>query len=193
MKIITGSKKGIWLDAPKGETTRPTSQRVKEAVFSALQFEIEGACVLDAFAGSGQLSLEALSRGAKKAVLAECDSNALKVIHSNIKKLSFEKLCTVLSGDILKNASRVASYAPYDIVFLDPPYKSDLYEKTVKMLLEKNMLTDNSKIVCEVSDKMIFPDIFNKFSKKEYKHGNTKIVIFRNIMEEADENSNLSR
>ena len=193
MKIITGSKKGIWLDAPKGETTRPTSQRVKEAVFSALQFEIEDACVLDAFAGSGQLSLEALSRGAKKAVLTECDSNALKVIHSNIKKTGFEKLCTVLSGDILKNASRISSFAPYDIVFLDPPYKSDLYEKTLRMLIEGDMLSDDAKIICEASDKMIFPDIFEKFSKKEYRHGNTTVVIFRNMMEETDENSNLSR
>ena len=123
MRIITGKARGVHLTTLAGENTRPTSERAKEASFSMLQFEIEGREVLDLFSGSGQMGLEALSRGAKHAVLCDRSREAIDVIRSNALKTRLEPQCDILCSDaetLLRNLRRMQRF---DLVFLDQPYK----------------------------------------------------------------------
>ncbi|MCL2826235.1 MAG: 16S rRNA (guanine(966)-N(2))-methyltransferase RsmD [Eggerthellaceae bacterium] len=137
MRIIAGEYKGRQLKAPKGDATRPTADRVREALMSALASArggFEGAVVLDAFAGSGALGLEALSRGARYAAFCEKDASALRTLQANIEALGVAReRYAALRTDILKNPPRLAA-APFDLVFLDPPYA--LEPPTVSALLE---------------------------------------------------------
>ena len=126
MKIITGIAKGMNLETLEGEATRPTSQRVKEAIFSMIQFEIENASVLDLFAGSGQMGLEALSRGAKHATLCDKSPQAINIISENAEKTKLNSKCTIRRCDYL-DALRSNMGKKFDIVFLDPPYASGFY------------------------------------------------------------------
>ena len=121
MRIITGMAKGITLKTLEGDNTRPTSERVKEAVFSMIQFDIEGRSVLDLFAGSGQMALEALSRGAASATLVDKSKEAIAIINYNSQKTKLSDKCTVIQADFLDFIKRSAG-KQYDIIFLDPPY-----------------------------------------------------------------------
>lgn len=126
MRIIAGQFKGRPIDAPAGDATRPTVDRVREALFSSLISIgglLEGACVLDAFAGSGALGIESLSRGAARAVFCECDPKAHRVVVSNLArcKVGRDRAC-VLRADVFNSAARLGS-VPFNLVFLDPPYR----------------------------------------------------------------------
>ena len=157
MRIITGKAKGIRLKTLEGQVTRPTSERVKEAVFSMLQFDIEGREILDLFAGSGQMALEALSRGAQHAVLIDRSPEAIKVIQENAEKTKLLPNCSIYRSDaldyILRNQGR-----KFDIIFLDPPYASDFYSKAFKALYDNQMLKPSTLIVCESDSDRIFGD-----------------------------------
>ena len=155
MRIITGKAKGVRLMTLEGETTRPTAERVKEAVFSMLQFDIEGRRVLDLFAGSGQMALEALSRGAALAVLVDKSKDANKIIAKNVEKTRFGELCRVFLMDYSEYIRRYAGES-FDIVFLDPPYAAGLYAPALRALLDAGMLKPTSLIVCESDTKDIF-------------------------------------
>lgn len=148
MRIITGKAKGIRLETLEGEETRPTAERVKEAVFSMLQFDIEGRRVLDLFAGSGQMALEALSRGAASAVLIDKSKNALRIIEKNVSKTKLSDVCDIRNSDALDYIKRNRGQH-FDIVFLDPPYASGLYQPVLKALSEYDLLKPTSVIVCE--------------------------------------------
>ena len=126
MRVITGSARGTKLVTLEGDNTRPTSDRVKEAVFSMLQFDIEGRAVLDLFAGSGQLALEALSRGAARATLIDQSRDAVNVIIENAKKTHLFDKCRISAADYMSFIRGASGREKYDIIFLDPPYKSDL-------------------------------------------------------------------
>ena len=128
MRIIAGSCKGRPILAPKGMDTRPTLDRVKESLFGIIQFQIYGKTVLDLFAGSGNLGLEALSRGASFAAFNDMSRDAVKVIRANIEKLGFEQKSVVMNVDFAQ-AIRSLSARRFDIVFLDPPYRAGLMEK----------------------------------------------------------------
>lgn len=155
MRIITGSAKGVRLATLDGEATRPTSERVKEAVFSMLQFDIEGRRVLDLFAGSGQLALEALSRGASEAVLVDKSKDAVRIINTNAKKTRLDGACRVYCMDH-RDFIRRARSEKFDIVFLDPPYAAGLYAPSLSALLEADMLKETTLIVCESDSEGIF-------------------------------------
>jgi 16S rRNA (guanine(966)-N(2))-methyltransferase RsmD len=129
MRVITGTARGRTLKTPEGDHTRPTAERVKEAVFSIIQFEIEGRRVLDLFAGSGQLGIEALSRGATSAVFIESDKAAAEVVRENLQKTRLEDKATVLQTDAIAFLASTASV--FDIVFLDPPYAANLLQKAL--------------------------------------------------------------
>ncbi len=152
MRIITGRARGVRLTAPKGETTRPTSERTKEAVFSMLQFDLCGAHVLDLFAGSGQMGLEALSRGAADALLCDASKDAVAVIRSNAEKTRLSEQCRIHHTDALALLRSLNGKSRFDMVFLDPPYAKGLLPKALELLVEYNLLENGARIVCESAD-----------------------------------------
>ncbi len=147
MRIITGKARGVNLVTLAGENTRPTAERTKEAVFSMLQFEIEGRRVLDLFAGSGQMALEALSRGAEFAVMVDHSKEAVRVIEKNVEKTKMKDFCRVIcssASDYLKRQQD-----RFDMIWLDPPYDSDLIQESLSLLLKGGFLKPTTTIVCE--------------------------------------------
>lgn len=181
MRIITGKAKGIKLLTLDGLDTRPTSERSKEAIFSMLQFEIEGRVVLDLFAGSGQMGLEAVSRGASRAYLVDRGRGAFDIIKKNIEKSRLSDGCTALCEDSLSFLKKQNGTEKFDIVFLDPPYATSLIDEALTLLFEKNLLKGTSYIVCE-SDRF---DIFGEMNYNRYevlktmKHGIAHISVLK--------------
>ena len=150
MRIITGKARGTRLVTLDGnEVTRPTSEVVKEAVFSMLHFDIEGHNVLDLFAGSGQLALEAVSRGARSALLVDLDRGAVDIIKKNIEKTHFENECRVLNTDYKAAIRTCSGKEKFGIIFLDPPYSSGLLADALERILANGLLLDGGYIVCE--------------------------------------------
>ena len=147
MRIITGKARGVRLETPAGETTRPTAEKVKEALFSSLGQEVVGARVLDLFAGSGQLALEALSRGAVSAVMCDTSEDACKAIQKNIEKTRLEG-AKLIKAD-LKKSLAMLSGQNFDLVFLDPPYKKRLIPTTLDALEAGGHVAPGGIIVCE--------------------------------------------
>jgi len=149
MRIISGKARGTKLKTLEGMNTRPTLERVKEALFSMIQFDIPNACVLDLFAGSGQLALEALSRGASSADLVDKSPEAARVIKENIQKTHFEALATLSQRDFKMFLS--SAKKKYSLVFLDPPYANEMMMPALRSLVANNLLSDEAVIVCEIS------------------------------------------
>lgn len=150
MRIITGKARGVRLAAPEGEkTTRPTAERVKEAVFSMLQFEVEERQVLDLFAGSGQLGLEAVSRGAAHAVLVDRDRTAAELIKRNALKTRLAPDCDVYYAEHTEFLRTCRGKRRFDLVFLDPPYDSGLIPDTLRLLIQYRALSPNAMVICE--------------------------------------------
>ena len=180
MRIITGKAKGITLKTLAGDATRPTAERVKEAVFSMLQFDIEGRRVLDLFAGSGQMGLEALSRGAESAVLVDKSPDAVKIIQENALKCKLYPSCEIRRSDYLDYIKRNRG-EKFDIIFLDPPYALKFYAPSLRTLLECKMLKSSSLIVCESGEEEIFDgdsELASKFEIfKQSRYSRTYITI----------------
>lgn len=150
MRIITGSARGIQLQTLEGELiTRPTTDRVKEALFSMLQFDIEGRRVLDLFAGSGQLGLEALSRGAAKAVFIDSSREAVDIILKNAAKTRLKDRCSVCATDFKSYLASFSGREKFDIIFLDPPYKSEYMREALELIEKNGILAVNGVAVCE--------------------------------------------
>ena len=150
VRIIAGSCRGRTILAPKGLDTRPTLDRVKESLFGIIQFQLYGKRVLDLFAGSGSLGLEALSRGASYAVFNDNSREAVKIIKANVEKLGFADKSAVLSLDY-KQAVRSAAACGkgFDIVFLDPPYRAGVMEGALNELCIKGVLNSGAMVVAE--------------------------------------------
>lgn len=149
MRIITGSARGTRLETLEGEATRPTAERVKEAIFSMIHFELEGARILDLFAGSGQLGLEALSRGAAGALLADASSEAVAVIKRNAQKAGLYASCRVLCTDYNNTVRGCAGREKFDFIFLDPPYAEKLCPTVAKKIHSAGILAEGGSIFCE--------------------------------------------
>ncbi len=149
MRIITGSAKGIALETLPGEATRPTADRVKEALFSMIQFDIEGRCALDLFAGSGQLGLEALSRGAALCVFTDSSREAIDTVMKNAARTKLKDRCRAAAYDFASYLGRAGFSEKFDIIFLDPPYNTDCMTRALRLILSANALSDGGKIVCE--------------------------------------------
>lgn len=149
MRIITGSARGLKLEAPEGLTTRPTSERAKMGVFNILQFEIAGKRVLDLFAGSGQMGLEALSRGAASALFCDADPEAFAVVKRNAAKARLSEKCRFVNVDY-KDALRSASgREQFDLIFLDPPYGAHLLSDVLHRIASLRLLADGGYLVIE--------------------------------------------
>ena len=181
MRIITGKAKGITLKTPKGDNTRPTAERVKEAVFSMLQFDIEGRAVLDLFAGSGQMGLEALSRGAASATFVDKSKEADPMSEMRSHWAAPES-GAVFQCDYLEFIKRNIGKS-YDIIIIDPPYALKMYNPALKALLDANMIKSTTLIVCESGAEEIFNGDINLQTKfetaKQSKYGNTFITILK--------------
>lgn len=166
MRVISGEYRGRRLACPKSDAVRPTTDKVKEAMFGAIQFEIPNAIVLDAFAGSGSLGIEALSRGAAHVDFVEKNSGCLRTLSSNLKQLNASN-CDIFKGDILKV---MPSLKKYDIVFLDPPYDAELYLPMLSKAHEYEILKKDCTIVMECRRTFDFdlPKEYNLTKKKNY-------------------------
>lgn len=159
MRIITGKARGTKLATLEGDNTRPTSERAKEAIFSTLQFDIDGACVLDLFAGSGQMGLEALSRGADSATLCDLSRDAIAVIKKNAEKTRLLENCRVICSDFRSALKKQTKKKAFDLVFLDPPYALGVIPEALELLLCEDLLKVGAKIICEAAS---FEDVFGK-------------------------------
>ena len=149
IKIITGTAKGKRLSTLEGDATRPTSQRIKEAMFSSIQFDIEGRRVLDLFAGSGQLGLEALSRGAASVMFIDASRDADAIIKKNARDTGFFGKCRYLVSDYRNYIRKASGKDVYDLVFIDPPYALRCAADAVIRLKEADMLSDGALLVVE--------------------------------------------
>ena len=179
MRIITGSQRGRKLLTLEGLNTRPTSEKVKEALFSIIQFEIEGRRVLDLFAGSGQLGMEALSRGARECVFVDNDREAIRVIRQNAEKCGFTDRSRFFRNDYTTVLKRLDD--KFDIILVDPPYASSYYDKSLKLISGFDILAQNGIIVVESESNIELPESVGTIEKvKDYKYGRTKLTVYRN-------------
>ena len=149
MRIITGTARNTPLATLEGEGTRPTSERVKEALFSMIQFEIEGRRVLDLFAGSGQLGLEALSRGAAHATFIDNTRAACDIVIANAKKALLFDRCRVSATEYTTALRGASGKEKFDLIFLDPPYDSGYMQKALEMITDGDLLAPGATVVCE--------------------------------------------
>jgi len=182
MKIITGYAKGMNLETLGGEATRPTTQRVKEAIFSMIQFEIENTCVLDLFAGSGQMGLEALSRGAKKATFCDSSRDAVDIVIKNAKKTRLFDKCRISCCDYIQMIRGLAGKEKYDIIFIDPPYKEKNISEVLKKIVKADIMSDNCVVICESGYQDIFEgdEISEKFEiSKSSKYSISYVTLLR--------------
>lgn len=184
MRIIAGKRKGFSLKAPKGYDTRPTSDRVKEAMFNMIQGYEKDAHVLDLFAGTGALGLEALSRGAKSAVFVEKNLAPWRILLANIAKAGFEDQSTVRKTDALHFLQQYQG-KPFDLIFIDPPYGSEVENYLLTSILNKGLLAPSGLIIYErgVQDKP-FPGISGLTIMKEKVYGDTVLLILGQTKEE---------
>lgn len=152
MRVIAGSAKGRKLKAPEGLHTRPTTDRLKEALFGSIQFEISGAAFLDLFAGSGGIGIEALSRGARTLDLVEQDAKALFCIRQNIKELSFERQTRIWAMPVERALKELAKEKRvFDIIFMDPPYLKGWENKTAALIAQYSLLGPKGLLIIESS------------------------------------------
>jgi len=195
MRIITGTARGTRLEAPRSDKTRPTTEMAKEGIFSSIQFDLEGRNVLDAFAGTGQLGLEALSRGAAKCVFVDSDAEAFEIIKKNAQKSGLFPKCRILKsefGEYIKSAVR--EKAKFDFVFLDPPYGSGTALDSAKRIFKAGLVAPGGKLFCESDDPSLVSvedvkndPVFRDVSElRVYKYGRTYFYCFTAKIEGED-------
>lgn len=178
MRVITGKARGIQLKTPDGMQTRPTADRVKEALFSIINFDIPGANVLDLFGGTGQLGIEALSRGAKSAVFVDAREDACRLIRENLKRTKLEKEGRVIRSDYTDYLKRCRE--KFNIILLDPPYAETYLENALNRITEIDILETDGIIVTERPLGKDLPWEFDGYDRsRDYKYGKTLITLYR--------------
>ena len=178
MRVITGKARGIQLKTPEGMQTRPTADRVKEALFSIIHFDVPGARVLDLFGGTGQLGIEALSRGAESAVFVDAREESCRLIRENLKRTKLEKDAKVIRSDYLDYLNRCREQ--YNIILLDPPYAEVFLENALKRITEIDILQSDGIIITERPLGKELPWDFEGYTRsKDYKYGKILLTIYR--------------
>lgn len=178
MRVITGKARGVQLKTPEGLATRPTSDRVKEALFSIINFDVPGMTVLDLFGGTGQLGIEALSRGAERAVFVDASEDACKLIRENLKRTKLESQGRVVKSDYL--SFLCACREKFGIIFLDPPYAEVFLENALNCITEIDILQSGGIIVAERPlEKPLALDFPGYTRSRDYKYGKTLITLYR--------------
>lgn len=181
MRIIAGERRGKNLMSPEGTEVRPTTNMVKESVFNILQFGIEGRRFLDLFAGSGQMGLEALSRGAREAVFVDSSRDSVRVIEKNIAATGFGGRAKVVSADFMGFLR--SERGTFDIAFIDPPYREGLMEQALELTAGK--MAPGGVILCEHGSREELPESAGDFVKaKVYKYGKTSVTAYRAVEQE---------
>lgn len=192
MKVITGSARGRNLISVEGLETRPTSQRTKESIFNSIQFDIEGRRVLDLFAGTGQMGIEALSRGAESAVFVDTRRDCAAAIRKNLEHTKFLDVATVETTDF-RNYIKKAEPESFGLIFLDPPYETGMLKQAVSQIMRRDLLYYGGLIVCEGDRDDELPEPIGAYTKgREYVYGRTKITLFMKIQGEEHEDSGVS-
>ena len=179
MRIIAGEAKNRIIKTRKGFDTRPTLESVKESLFSIIAPYIEGSVFLDLFSGSGSISLEAISRGAKRAVMIEKDGEALKYIIENIDNLAFSDRCRAYKNDVIRAIEILGrKNEKFDIIFMDPPYQDNVTKKVLKAIDKANILAEDGLIICEHHLLEDLEDNIASFRKTDERKYNKKILTF---------------
>lgn len=175
LRVITGLARGRKLKEPAGDNIRPTTDMVKEAIFNIIQFSVEGRRVLDLFAGTGQLGLEALSRGAREVVFVDQAQTAINLVEENLASTKLEGGITVRSAA----DSYLRSGGKFDLIFLDPPYDSGYLDKMLKIVQQIDILNENGIIVAESTVEKSLPEMEHPYEKlREYGYGKVKITVY---------------
>ena len=191
MRVITGTARGRRLKELPGLETRPTTDKVKESMFNIIQFDIEGRTVLDLFSGTGQLGIEALSRGAERCTFVDLRKDAVAVIRENLAHCRMEERATVIQGDSLAFLSGCRER--FDLVFLDPPYHHGTAVEALTLLLERGLLSGRAIAVCEVDGAETLPaEVGGLFLDKLKRYRFTAVGIYRKREESPIEDSSSS-
>lgn len=178
MRIIAGDYKCRRLETPIGAYVRPTSDKVKEAIFNILMYDIEDGVCVDLFSGTGNLGLEALSRGAKKCYFCDNSKESIKLTKTNILKCGAEKKSVIITADYTKALSKIEEKV--DVFFLDPPYEKGLYETCFKLINTFDLIKEDGVIIAEHSVKNPLEDRYSNLVKvKEKKYGTIMLSIYR--------------
>ena len=174
MRVITGTARGRKLKEPEGMEIRPTTDQVKEAIFNIVQFDVEGRRVLDLFAGTGQLGIEALSRGAAECVFVDESRQALRLVQENLR------LCALRGQTYQTDAIRFLEHCGrFGLIFVDPPYDSGLCDKALQKIIEFDILEDGGIIICETRrEKALGEAAPPYFRRKEYNYGKVKLTVY---------------
>ena len=175
MRVISGEYRGRRLKEPADNSVRPTTDKVKESVFNIIQFDIEGRNVLDLFAGTGQLGIECLSRGAKSVTFVDKSRDSLSLVKENLRLCGAEgRVVCSDSLDFLK-----CCRTKYDLIFLDPPYSTELLNKSLEIIYSVDILSESGIIICEsMRDTALFEMKKPYYLKKEYLYGKIKLSVF---------------
>lgn len=180
MRVIAGSARGIKLDTIEGLATRPTTDRVKEALFSMLHNDLYGASVLDLFSGSGGLAIESASRGAEKVTVVENSKKCIEVIKKNIQKTKLNDKIEVVHGEVEGFMKRQKDEAIYDFIIMDPPYLKGFIEPLLEIIDSKGLLNTQGKIIIEHDMKDVLQDTYgNLYLDKKKKYGKTAVSVYR--------------
>ena len=178
MRVISGLARGRKLKEPQGLDTRPTTDKVKESLFNIIQFELEGRRVLDLFAGTGQLGLEALSRGAEHCTFVDQRREAAALVKENVKLCRFEGQARVVQGE--SQAFLRACGEKFDVIFLDPPYQTNLLEQCIEKITRFDILREHGIIVCESGTEWTIPPLEPPYEAgREYRYGQIKLTVCR--------------
>ncbi len=176
MRVITGTARGRKLQPLEGKDVRPTTDKVKESVFSIIQFQIQGRVFLDLFSGSGQIGIEALSRGAKKAYLVDQSIKSIRVIEQNVKTTGFEKSATVVRQDA--QSFLLSARENFDIAYLDPPFDKGIIDDVLPLVSAK--MNKGGVILCECGDSETLPEESGDFVlDRTYRYGKIKVSLYR--------------
>ena len=182
MRVIAGSAKGRKLKTLDGDEVRPTTDKVKEAIFSSIQFDLPQAVVLDLFAGSGQMGIEALSRGAEKVVFVDISSKSLSVTKENLSSLDMLRCSELFQTNAIDFLDR--NDGKYDIAILDPPYRKNLILQSLKKM--GNHINYDGTVICEHESELELTDkVENFFVKKRYNYGKISVTVYKK-REEVD-------
>ncbi|CAM3453747.1 16S rRNA (guanine(966)-N(2))-methyltransferase RsmD [Pseudostreptobacillus hongkongensis] len=179
MRITSGYLKNRVILSRIGKETRPTLERVKEAIYSIISDKIIDAKFLDLYSGTGNMSFEAISRGASRAIMIEKDKEALRVIIENVNNLKLEDVCRAYKNDVLRAIEILENKnEKFDVIFMDPPYKDNITHKTLKKISDHNLLDDNGIIICEHGKYEKLENNIGDFVKYDEREYNKKIVTF---------------
>lgn len=189
MRIVSGSARGKRLATFSGTAVRPTPDRVREALFSILYSRLgplDGKVVLDLFAGSGALSLEALSRGARRAVLVDQGADAARLVPANLKTCDLQERGSFIRADVLQALPRMRGDGPFDLIFLDPPYGQGLVPQVVAAIDDLDLLADGGLVCAESDCKDEVPDVVGGLQRIGMRHyGTTAIHLFTHPADES--------